>query len=104
MLQRNPNRFRSRRARIIGACVMSGAAAATLVVAVGRGADDEPSRPSPVAVANQAQARQQAIEDAAGSDHHLELLAAELAKEAKARQQAIEDAAGSDRRYAINRR
>jgi hypothetical protein len=49
-----------------------------------------------VAVADEAEARQQAIENAAGSDRHLELLAAELADEAEARRQAIENAAGSD--------
>ena len=48
-------------------------------------------------LAGQADARQQAIEDARGSDRHLELLAAELAGQAEARQQAVEDARGSDR-------
>ena len=38
-----------------------------------------------------------AVEDARGSDRHLELLADELARQAAARQQAIEDAYGSDR-------
>jgi hypothetical protein len=56
---------------------VSSVAFATLVIASGRGADDEPSRPSPAAVASDAEARQHAIEDAAGSDRHLELLAAE---------------------------
>jgi hypothetical protein len=106
MLQRNPNLSRNRRAGVIGACVVSSVALATLVIASRQDANDEPSRSSPAAGASEAEARQQAIEDAAGSDRHLELLAAELANEAEARQQAmeaearqqaIEDAARSDR-------
>jgi hypothetical protein len=96
MLQRNPNVHPNRRAGVIAACVVGIAAVGTFVVASSRGADDEPSRPSPEEVTEQAERRQQAIEDAAGSDQHLEMLAAELAEQAAARQQAIEDAAGSD--------
>jgi hypothetical protein len=99
MLSRHSDSHRSAHAGVIVACV-SCVAFAALVIAGGRGADDVPARPSPV-VAKEAEARQRAIEDAAGSDRHLEILAAELAGRAEARRQAIEDAAGSDRHLEI---
>ena len=99
MLQRNPNSYRNRRVGIIGGGVVAIAAIATLVIANVQGADDEPARPNPDAVAEQAAARQQLIEDAAGSDHHLDTLAGEIEKEIAAHQQAIADAAGLERRF-----
>jgi hypothetical protein len=112
-----PPPSRSRRAivgwaAVIAALTATGAFAVTVFNDTSDNAPPNPQAPNAVEdargsdrhlellageLAGQADARQQAVEDARGSDRHLELLAAELAREDETRQQAIEDAGGSDR-------
>ena len=84
MLQRNPNR--TDRVGIITVSVIAGAAAIAAIVAVGLAtADDEPSRSARTAAL---------VDAAAGSDVHLENLAADIAQRRTAA--LVDAAAGSD--------